>query len=87
MTQEQTEKFIKAQKEGRQLFPFERLTDDNQVEQVYLFAEELTKEHKDLLTQQMVHSYTSLPKDVQQDFLKVVSKPSLKDKLVIVQSI
>ena len=86
MTQQEIElKAIKAQKEGKHLFPFEVPTEEGDYELVYLFSEELTKQHKDLLLQQMLQSYSVLPIDIQQDFLKAVTKPKLTDKLIIAQ--
>ena len=86
MTQQEIElKFQKAQKENKQLFPFEVPNIKGEYEIVYLFAEELTKEHKDVLLQQMITSYSTLPTIVQEQFLKAVTKPKLTDKLIITQ--
>ena len=85
MTQEEIKaKFELAQSKGKQLFPFEVEVRPGEYEEVYLFADELSKQHKDLLLQQFIQSYTVLPKDIQEDFIKIVTKPKLTDKLIIV---
>jgi len=78
-------KVEKAQKEGLMLYPFDIVTNQEtgEYERVVLFEEELTDEHKQYLLQNLTQLFRTLPKDVQDKFVQIVSKTKLTDKLII----
>ena len=78
-------KVEKSQKEGLILYPFDVVTNQEtgEYERVLLFEEELTDEHKQYLLQNLVQLFRTLPKDVQDKFVQMVSKTKLTDKLII----